>query len=447
MNKFFLTLLMLLLSAPPLSAQKNVSAKLDSIMTLINQKRYTEASDQLKPIISTCEDSPNDTVRISLAWCRACTNYGLHRYEEAIKYYKQYISMCDQRYLKGPYYAMAYCWIGNSYLILGDGRTAEKYYRRGLLRCNDQEDLREVRSYILQGLHFALQLQGDSVLAEESDKLAFAPQSEVAADDNYQSLMAHGEMQILEMRKNNQFEECLPAYDKLIAEAKTAIGIYSEDYARLVYSKALVLSFNLGRNEEAKPLYKEVMQLAPHLKCNENVLGSTSRYLQILAEENDTAKLTSLLPQAIRLYEECRNAYYPLCMLYRQIGNGAYSGEHFQLAIPYYELYLTHQEEEAGRSYLEIPNMLSVCYIRTGRAVDARSLLKRLLTEQERNLQKEENADLLPTIMHNYGRALMLCEKKKEAITMLKRANNLFKKLTGQENALTTQYLKECEKS
>ena len=130
-------------------------------------------------------------------------------------------------------------------------------------------------------------------------------------------------------------------------------------------------------------------------------------------------------------------------MFYRIAGNGAYWNKHYDIAITFYEKYLETGVREKGDSYLEIPNMLAVSYIRSNDYSKAIPLLDNLIKSY--TLDIDSNLDLKSQIFHNLGRAYMLAGNKQRALVYLTESNDIWKSKTGKDNPKTIEYIKACQ--
>lgn len=415
--------------------------KLEKTSEYISHDDYHSALELLKKIEPQCVSSDNDTVKVFFCKNMGYVCFESKNYSDAIHYFEPVPSLYEKLNLKDIDYIEAFLALGMANQNLGHDSIAEGYYRKGLLKTVFLKGTENYRPSFYLNLGNLYKERGDTLLASECFKQIDPREygTTIDAQDDY----IDDELKALEYRKNGEFEAAINIYDRLIDKTKEIIGSTNDDYARLVYSKAIVLGENLKKNEEAFPLYSEVVGLKKYIgECSEEYLGSLYRYLQLLAYYGQESELNELLPEAIETVQNCKNQYCTLALLYRLIGNGAYWSQRYKLAIPFYEKYIAEGGDNAGNSMIEIPNMLAVSYILTNEP-DPESALA-ILSNLEKNDELDNLPDLKATVLHNLGRTLMLLNRKSEAIKYLTESNSLFKSIHGQDNSRTIQYIKEC---
>lgn len=439
----FITFLLLGISA---SAEiHDAYSKLFEIRNLIKQEKYIQAQNLLTQIERECMVSENDTIQLLYNESKGQILFSLGNYADCISSFVKASDVYEKFNLKDIDYIESFLMRGVAYQRLGNLIDAERYYRTGLLKTVCIPQAASYQSHFYLNLGDLYKLRGDSILASECYKRIDSNRFGSLIDGNAEDLINEEELRILDLRKEGNFEQALFAYDNLISRVKEVVGTHNEDYARLVYSKGLVLSFNLGCILEAKPLFFEVMGLSPYLDdYDENVLGSRIRYSQALAFEGNEVELNQRTTEFINSLSNSPDATSNLALYYRLVGNGAYWGENYNLAISNYEKYLGYKISEPGLSLIEIPNMLSVCYIKTDMAPKAVELLNK--TMQKNRALLDENKGIKSQLFHNYGRALMLTGKMKKAIPFFEQSLKIFREITGEDNPKTAQYLEECKK-
>ncbi len=439
----FITFLLLGISA---SAEiPDAYSKLFEIRNLIKQEKYIQAQNLLLQIERECMVSENDTIQLLYNDSKGQISFSFGNYADCIPAFAKVSEVYEKINLKDIDYIESFLMRGVANQRLGNLIDAERHYRTGLLKTVCIPQAASYQSHFYLNLGDVYKLRGDSLLASECYKRIDSNRFGSLIDGNAEDLINEEELRILDLRKEGNFEQALFAYDNLISRVKEVVGTHNEDYARLVYSKGLVLSFNLGRILEAKPLFFEVIGLSPFLDdYDENVLGSMIRYSQALAFEGNEVELNQITTEFINLLSNSPNATSNLALYYRLVGNEAYWGENYNLAIPNYEKYLECKISEPGLSLIEIPNMLSVCYIKTDVAPKAVELLNK--TIQKNRVLLDENKEIKSQLFHNYGRALMLTGKRKKAIPFFEQSLKIFHEITGEDNQKTVQYLEECKK-
>ena len=436
-------LFVLSLFCAQLSAQ-NLLDDVVNIRKLIDQDKYDKAYIQLQNIEDECVHSDNDSVKVLFYECMGFIKFERQEYQDAIQYFAPVPRLYERLNIKDKNYVEAFLALGLSYQRLGNDSIAEQYYRTGLLRTENSKHTSQYRSSFYLNLGQLYKERGDTLLAAECFKRIKAQPSIELIDGKADFLIDDREEQALEMRENGEFERCLPIYDQLIEKYRETFETKHEDYVRLLFSKAFVLYFNLHRSSDAKPLFKELFEMRNDLaEYDENIFVSMGCYLQITAAEGDSLTVDSILPIALS-YASRSNKETHISALYRMIGNGFYWVNYYFQAIPYYEKYCTFAQKEEGLSYLEIPNMLAVCYLSTNSQGKARDLLQGLIGKYKEDI--ENNPTLTSLIYHNYGRALMLCGQYKEALDCFVVANNAYKAFVGEDNPKTISYLEECKR-
>lgn len=420
---------------------------LDSVLyaeSLLNQEKYDDAYNALTRLEDKCVNSNRDSVKVVFYESMGLMKFFQKDFTGAIRYYKFVPQLYERLNIRNSGYIESFLMLGMSYQRLGNDSIAEKYYRTGLMRTVNAKNSSEYRSDFYLNLGQIYKDHGDSILATECFKRISPKSRGELMDGKTDSLIDYREAQALELIQRGEYEQSLLVYDKLIENVKETMGTSNEEYARLLFTKALVLSNNLSRNEEAKPLFREVSNMRKILSgFNKNVFFSTAKYLQITAYEGDSLEVDSVFPSALS-YAASSNNDANTCMLYRLVGNGYSWANNYAQAIPYYEKYISLGKKETGLSYLEIPNMLAVCYLHTNSQDKAKDLLAELIGRYKVDI--ESNPSLKVSIFHNYGRAMMLGGQYKEAIEYFTVSNQTYKELTGKDNPKTQNYLEECKK-
>lgn len=423
---------------------QSLADSLVNAQTLLLDNHDEEADSLLAVLNERCLNSGDDTAKILYYDIMGYLMMKRKNYTEAITYFQQIPLLSETSNLKSIGYLSSFLLLGMCYQCLRQDSLAEKYYRAGLLKTLVFDKHASIVSSFYLNLGQLYEDQGDTLLARMCYDSIDPKQYFYLQDAKAGFLYADGETQAIDLRKNGQFEQCLPIYDRLLAKVKELIGTRNEDYAQLLYSKGLVLDFNLGRTQEAKPLFKELFDMRDSLsQFDIDILEGTALYLKILAEASDTMQVDSLFPIALD-YALSSSDERNISQLYRLVGNGFYWGHHYLRAIPYYEKYVTFEQRESGLSYLEIPNMLGVCYLNTGQHDKAKTLLANLIATYKGDI--EGNANMKIAIFHNYGVALMRSGLYKEAVGALETANEANKVAFGEDERQTLESIEECKK-
>ena len=427
----------------PLGAQ-TLMEQLFHIKNLISDDRNAEALRQLNVIEGACLNSDNDTVKVLFNESKGSILFSEGQYEQSIPYMKKVPALYEAIGIREIGYIEAFLALGISNRRSGHMKEAENAFRRGLIRSSSVRNGNDYQSSFYLQLGTLYRETGDSTLASECFKHVDSEANGDLINNQVLELLNEGELEAIRLREKGQYEQSIPVYDGLIKTAKEILGIHNEDYARLVFSKALVLHYNLGRSVEAMPLFEEVIALKNYIgDCNEDVLGSMMYRLQILANQGKTEAVNNDFPEARIAFNNCNNGHNTEGMLNRIVGNGYYAARNFGEAIPFYERYLELTPEEDGTSSIEIPNMLAVSYIFCNKPENAEDILVKLIETRVELL--DANEDVKCQVLHNLGRAIMLQQRPLEALKYFDESTELSKKIYGQENPRTKQYIEECK--
>lgn len=400
----------------------------------------------LKDITDECVDSDNDTIKVLYYETQGSLLFFDGKYKDCIEYLSKVPALYEKIDIRDINYLESFLALGIAYQKTGDYNAAESNYRRGLLKSvliNQPDKYRENIYLNLGNLYLE---QNDSILAHQcfsrmnTNSLGGLVNASLSDD----KILDDSELQAIKMREEGNFEAAVIAYDKILSYIKERIGTHNEDYIRNLYSKALVVGFNLGRVAEGIPICEEIISYKDCMPpCQEDIQGAYGHLLQYLAFDGKREKVDSILPDALAYIENCPNKLEEIALIYRLIGNGAYWNQHYDIAIPFYEKYLATGFRENGTSYLEIPNMLAVAYILSGSHTKAVPLLTNHIKKYKQDIDADLNLKCL--ILHNLGRAYMLDGDKKKALNYLLESNEIFKSVTGQDNPKTTEYISACQ--
>ena len=405
-----------------------------------------KASAILEEIADECTASDNDTIKVLYYETQGSILFFNSKYKECIEYLSKVPGLYEKINIRDINYLESFLALGIAYQKIGDYNVAESNYRKGLLKSvltNQPEKYRENIYLNLGNLYLQ---QNDSILAQQcfSRMNAKSLGGLVNASLSGDKILDDSELHAIKMREEGNFEAAVITYDKILSYIKERIGTHNEDYIRNLYSKALVVGFNLGRVDEGIPICEEIISYKDYMPpCQEDIQGAYGHLLQYLAFDGNQEKIDSMLPEALAYIENCPNRLEETALIYRLTGNGAYWNKHYEIAIPFYENYIATGVREEGSSYLEIPNMLAVAYILSGSHSKAISLLSSHIKKYEQDI--DGNLNLKCQILHNLGRAYMLEGDKKKALSFLVESNEIFKTVTGQENPKTSEYISACQ--
>lgn len=404
------------------------------------------ATSILKDIASECIASDNDTIKVLYYEIQGSLLFFDSKYKECIEYLSKVPMLYEKIDIRDVNYLESFLALGIAYQKTGDYNAAESNYRRGLLKSvltNQPEKYRENIYLNLGNLYLE---QNDSVLAHQcfsrmnSNSLGGLVNASLSDD----KILDDSELQAIKMREEGNFEAAVIAYDKILSYIKERIGTHNEDYIRNLYSKAIVIGFNLGRMDEGIPLCEEIISYKDYMPtCQEDIIGAYGKLLQYLAYQGEQERIDSILPDALDYVKNCPNSSEEVALFYRIAGNGAYWNKHYDIAIPFYEKYLDSGVREQGDSYLEIPNMLAVSYILSNDFSKAIPLLDNLIKNYKSDI--DEKLELKSQIFHNLGRAYMLADDNGRALVYLIESNEIWKSMTGENNPKTFEYIIACQ--
>lgn len=405
-----------------------------------------ESADSICDIIeSACLTTDNDSIQVLFNECRGQSLFFQNKYRECIPYFQLTLEGYERLDIRDINYLDAFLALGVASLKCGNHDEAERYFRKGILKSVLINNPKDYRANCYLNLGNIFKEKGDSILAQECYRRidADSPSGLIDASLSGDDWLDASELEAIHLREDSRYEEAVEVYDQLLVKFKERYGTRSDDYARLLYSKAIVVGNNLGQPNRAISICEECIALKEFLPNNENVEGCYVRLSQYLAYLGEADKLAAIELEAMDYLNSCNDAPERKALYFRQVGNGAYWNRHFDIAIPYYESYLALGVREEGLSHLEIPNMLAVAYILYEVPIKAKTLLSKFIKDNKDEL--DQHADLKSQVYHNYGRALMLTGEKNTAKRYFQQANELYKQITGEDNPRTLQYLSECD--
>ena len=419
--------------------------QLAKVKNAIYNSNYAAADSICDIIESDCWTSDNDSIQVLFNECRGQSLFFQNKYRECIPYFQLTIAGYEKLDIRDINYLEAFLALGIASQKCGNHDDAERYYRKGLLRSVLINNPKDYRNNCYLNLGNLFKEKSDSILAQECYRRidSESPSGLMDASLSGDEWLDASELEAIHFREDGRFEDAVVIYDRLLTKFKERYGTRSDDYARLLYSKAIVVGNNLGRPKEAVPICEECIALKEFLPNNENVEGCYVRLSQYLAYLGKKDRLATVESEAMDYLDNCNDIHERKALYLRQTGNGAYWNKHFDIAISYYERYLTLGIREEGLSYLEIPNMLAVAYILSEEPNKAKTLLSKFIKENKNEL--DQQIGLKSQVYHNYGRSLMLTGEKNAAKKYFQQANELYKNVTGEDNPKTLQYLSECD--
>lgn len=249
----------------------------------------------------------------------------------------------------------------------------------------------------------------------------------------------------LEFRKNENYEDAIDIFDKLLSLVEWYSGRLDDKFLEVSFNKALVLGYNLQLYKEAIPILTNNTE-SRNLKesPNRDICSSFCFLTMYLSALKEHEKLQEVLANGLDYLKEAHLSEYPPHMLYRFAGNGSYGINDYKTAIPYYERYLDRSNpKEGAANYEEIVNMLSIAYILSDYPDKAQKLLSTFLKDNESTMIAK-NSPILANIYHNLGRAIMLIGNYNDALSFLNKSKNLQEKIYGEATSRTIDYINEC---
>lgn len=435
-----------------LSAQDNVIETIVRARTMIQQIKPNEAYSQLMLIEKECMASDNDTLKAIYLGLKGQSLHDLERYEDCIPLCKEAIQLFERCNVRQYEYLDAFSNIATSYHRMKDYSNAEKYYRKGLLRsvAAKVSSSDQYRAGLYLNLGNLYEAKGDSLLAQEcfnrSKQLQDAEPIDID-DLNYIEWENSYWDKIKALVDVERYEDAANLYSEFISGIKEKKGNKYKSYLLAVYIRAILLSRDLNKIDDAIPLFKELITISETLEeSNDNICGAYCNLALCYSRKGDYNNVEKIITKGFPYLIKANSENYPPHTIYRFSGNGAYWQQDYSNAIKYYELYLNSSyEREKGSSYEEITNQLSVSYIFSNQPNKAKTILSNLLKSDETRL-KTENPSLLATVYHNLGRAIMLEGSKNEALEYLTKSKDLQMNIYGEVAERTLIYIQECQK-
>ena len=408
----------------------------------------SEAFTQLQLIEKDCAASDNDTLRAVFWGLKGQALFFMERYKDSIAPCKEAIQLFERCNLRQYEYLDAFRIIAMSYHRINDLENAENYYRKGLTRsvAANVATTDQYRADLYLNLGNLYKAKGDSALAE--DCYNRSKQLHNVTNDiekwNYIDWENSYWDKINAFTQAEKYQEAVDAYSEMIPGIRENRG-KDKTYILAIYSKAILLSRYLNKYDEAIPLYNEVVEIGKKISTtDESVCGAYCNLALSYAYKGDFSKAEAFIQESQSSLIKANSDYYPPHSIYRFAGNGAYWTQNYEMAIKYYESYLSPQNKrEIGNSYDEITNQLSVSYILASKPQKAEQLLKGFLKTEERRL-KTDNPPTLANIFHNLGRSVMLGGDKSEALKYLNKSKDLQINVYGEGSERTLQYINEC---
>lgn len=413
---------------------------------LIENNQYDEASKLLNSIANQCTQSSNDSIKVYFY-----ENLGMNLlftgdYSNCIPYLQKVINLYECLNIKSINYLEAFQAIGYSYDKLGDKTQAERYYQKALLKSVLAPNPENFRSSIYLNLGNIYKERGDTILSRECfsriDKDSYGKLINASSDD----LIDMTPSQIIELEKQGKYEDALILSNQYLERICNQIGADNIIYLEALQQKALILRFGMGEYSQASKLFKEILDKRDLFNApNECIANAFVNYILCLSAIGNHVLLEEYFPLAICYLKEYNNDNYPIHIVYRMAGNGAYWEKDYIHAIEYYTQYLNPKyNRESGSNYEEIVNQLSVAYILTNNPLKAKETLLSLLKTDENNLVTN-NKDLLATIYHNLGRSYMLLNNQSTALKYLTKSRDYQNTLYNKVSERTLQYIQECQ--
>lgn len=434
----------LIISVSAFADTRILFAELARVKSALNNDNYTTADSLCNIIESDYRTTDNDSIKVLFNECKGESLFFQNKYLECIPYLQLTLAGYEKLDIRDIAYLDTFLALGVASYKCGNYDEAERYFRKGILKSVFINNSKDYLAHCYLNLGNMFKEKGDSILAQECYRRidADSPFGLIDASLSGDDWLDASELEVIHLREGGRYEEAVEIYDRLLTRYKELNCTKSDDYARLLYSKAIVVGNNLGQPKRAIPICEECIALKEYLPNNENVKCCYVRLSQFLAYLGEANKLAAIELEAMDYLNRGDDALERKALYLRQVGNGAYWNRHFDIAIPYYESYLALGVKENGLSYLEIPNMLAVAYILSEAPAKAKTLLSKIIKDNKDVL--DQHKELKNLVYHNYGRSLMLTGEKNTAKKYFQHANELYKQITGEDNPKTLQYLSEC---
>ena len=414
---------------------------------LIDNNQYDQAAELLNSIADQCTQSTNDSIKVLFH-----ENYGMNllfmnNYSECISHFQKVIDLYEGLGIKDINYLEAFQAIGYSYDKLGEKTLAERYYRKALIKSTIAPNPENFRSSVYLNLGNIFKEQNDTLLANVCFSRVDKERYGMLINASSADLIDTGLFQIIELEKQGRFEDALVLSNQYIERIRSQIGTDNITFLEALQQKAHILRFGMNEYNQASLLFKEIIDKRDFIKePNACIANSYVNYILCLAANGEYDLLENCLPEAISYLEVFNDDNYPIHMIYRMAGNGAYWKNDYSHAIYYYKQYLNPEyNREKGANYEEIANQLSVAYIMSNNPQPAKEVLLSLLKTDENNLDTN-NQELLATIYHNLGRSYMLLKNYSTALKYLKKSRDYQYSLFNKVSERTLQYIQECKK-
>lgn len=446
----FLLIWLILLLGIGYGVSQELQLKLNHAIQLYQEEKLTESAALLEDIADDCLNA-NDTIKSRFLDGITTVYEELGRQVECIPYYLQSISLLQQHWVSEERYIHLFYKLGETFEKKEDKENAEKYYRRGLLKgrtlLSAPEDLqyitelqlREFCSLGYRRLAYLYAVDGDTALAKE----CFKQKEEDLFEKETEEKILDWFAQAMALREAEQYEEAISVLDEIDFYVRQ-IDTINEVYLAILHSKSVILDVNLSQFEKAAPIYRRAIDLA---KAMPYIVDNMAKYYfgYIFCESSlgNFDKVKAVLSEARSYCKQLQGGMELMLTAVLHAGNEAYLRKRYIEVIPYYEMYLSNQQEY-GSQFYEVTNKLSVCYIEQGCPSKAKASLMQIL-QHEASLFEDKNKSLLSVIYHNLGRACMLLDEYEDAIIFLQQSIGVQKEIYAEPVAKTLEYLKECQ--
>lgn len=223
---------------------------------------------------------------------------------------------------------------------------------------------------------------------------------------NSPSLLNAKELLALNYRESGKHEESLKLYGELLSYYSQDKSRYSKQYSRSLFQNGYVLSSLLKRYQEGLPLLAEVINIERGNPEFIFQIQAWVSYVLGLLDSNQLDKANSLIPQIDELFE-----------MYQ--GNPTY----IHLVMAMY-------------------NTIAAELIKSGSYKKGQSILENCMPKGLSLLEASD--DIKQSLLHNYGRCLMLGGKYPEAVSYFEQSIAV----PSEEGPYpkTVEYLEECKR-
>lgn len=333
---------------------QNILALLDENKKNIDKGNYALALRSLDEINESLIVSGGDSCVILYNYEKGKCLYSLDRYEEAIPFLSKGLELIEKLPHENCISLELLYGIGYSYKKMKQYDDAEKYFRRVFIRGSTQNLKCVIKTQTLRELVEVYTQLGQSNLAdacivkiEASTNSTPSTNWKQQIDELYE--LAEG------YEQQGQQDLFIDSYNKILKVVEENEGCLNEDY--LLYSSILGmrLQYSYNRSQDALLIYERIIKIGESLNLKHaEVCNAYANYLQIKSELNDVNAVESILPKAIKYYNETIEKNRKEVNLYEIIGNNFCGAGNYKVGVKYLE---TDWKGEKANSIRSLTNL------------------------------------------------------------------------------------------